>query len=111
MTFGVVPRAAVLSVVLVVSMVLPGCTAKPIAIPATITLSPNKTVSVGDLKLTFTAVVSDSRCPIDAVCVSAGEAVVHLRVKDKATSFYDLHTSGPLSSVQHGDIRIALTDL
>jgi hypothetical protein len=30
------------------------------------------------LKVTFDRVVSDSRCPIDAICVSAGEAVLAL---------------------------------
>ena len=107
MTSGWLPRAAFLALVVAICA---GC-AKPIAIPATVKLIPNKTENVGDLKITFTAVISDSRCPIDAVCVTAGEAVVHLRVRDSATSFYDLHTSGPLTSVQHGDIRITLTDL
>ena len=33
-----------------------------------------------DLRVTFVKVVSDSRCPADAVCVQAGDAVVALTV-------------------------------
>ena len=77
MTFGWVPRAAVPGFVVVVLAAcglaacglagcgLAGCATKPIAIPATLTLSPNKTVSVDDFKITLTAVIGDSRCPID----------------------------------------------
>ena len=34
----------------------------------------------GDLKVTFNRVVFDSRCPIDAICVAAGEARLALRL-------------------------------
>ena len=34
----------------------------------------------GGLKVTFDRVVSDSRCPIDAICVWAGEAVIALKL-------------------------------
>lgn len=34
----------------------------------------------GGLKVTFDRVVSDSRCPIDAICVWAGEAVLVLKL-------------------------------
>ena len=34
----------------------------------------------GDLKVTFNRVVFDSRCPIDAICVTAGEARLALRL-------------------------------
>lgn len=34
-----------------------------------------------DLKVTFLAVLSDSRCPIEAKCIAAGKAVVSLRIK------------------------------
>lgn len=34
----------------------------------------------GGLKVTFDRVVSDSRCPIDAICIWAGEAVLALKL-------------------------------
>ncbi|RYD19123.1 MAG: hypothetical protein EOP88_20175 [Verrucomicrobiaceae bacterium] len=34
-----------------------------------------------DLKVTFLAVLNDSRCPIEAKCIAAGKAVVSLRIK------------------------------
>lgn len=34
----------------------------------------------GGLRVTFDRVVSDSRCPIDAICVWAGEAVLLLKL-------------------------------
>lgn len=40
-----------------------------------------QSVRVGDdgLKATFTAVTSDSRCPLDALCIDAGNAVLAFR--------------------------------
>ena len=40
-----------------------------------------ETVAVGDLTLTFQRVESDSRCPIDAVCVWSGDAEIALRIQ------------------------------
>lgn len=37
-------------------------------------------VVAGGLKVTFDRVVSDSRCPIDAICIQAGEAVLALKL-------------------------------
>ena len=40
-----------------------------------------ETIAVGDLKLTFQRVANDSRCPIDAICVWAGDAEIALRIE------------------------------
>ena len=40
-----------------------------------------ETFAVGDLRLTFQRVANDSRCPIDAVCVWAGDAEIALRIE------------------------------
>lgn len=40
-----------------------------------------ETIAVGDLRLTFQRVENDSRCPIDAVCVWAGDAEIALRIE------------------------------
>jgi hypothetical protein len=34
----------------------------------------------GGLRVTFDRVVSDSRCPIDAICIQAGDAVLALKL-------------------------------
>lgn len=49
---------------------------------AEFTLKPGETAQVQstDLRVTFLGVVSDSRCPADAICVQAGDAVLALRV-------------------------------
>ena len=51
-------------------------------------LPKGKRLSVGgilrhdeDLSITFLAVLKDSRCPINAICISAGNAEVSLRIK------------------------------
>jgi hypothetical protein len=40
-----------------------------------------ETIGVGELRLTFRSVEGDSRCPIDAVCVWAGDAEIALRIE------------------------------
>lgn len=47
-----------------------------------------------ELMITFDSVTADSRCPIDAICVSAGDATVHLTLEQGASrGERDLHTS------------------
>lgn len=44
-----------------------------------VTLAPGDTLSIeGVARLGFDAVVNDSRCPVDVVCVTAGDAVVRV---------------------------------
>jgi hypothetical protein len=65
-----------------------GCAASPAGPSAEVPLGrefslrpgESATVRSTDLRVTFLSVVSDSRCPADAVCVQAGDAVVALRV-------------------------------
>ena len=40
-----------------------------------------ETIGVGELRLTFRSVEGDSRCPIDAVCVWAGDAEIALKIE------------------------------
>ncbi len=48
-----------------------------------------------DLKITFLAVSNDSRCPINAKCISAGNAEIVLRVEagNQAAKNYRLNTN------------------
>lgn len=41
-------------------------------------------LDAGALRLSFVGVTNDSRCPIDVVCIVAGEASVRLRVRLRA---------------------------
>ncbi len=52
-----------------------------------------ETIAVGDLRLTFQRVNGDSRCPIDAVCVWAGDAEIALRIEQRSqAAVAELHT-------------------
>ncbi len=44
------------------------------------TLAPGAAAVADGLRVSFERVVSDSRCPTDAVCVWAGEVIVELKV-------------------------------
>jgi hypothetical protein len=65
------------------------------------------------LGVTFERVVSDSRCPIDAVCVWMGDAVVELELiaAGGRTGSVELHTTlDPKSQVWNG-AKVTLLDL
>ena len=67
--------------------VLAGCGSPPTApspLDARLSVAYGQTVSIGDPGTTvrFDAVVEDSRCPADAMCVWEGRAVVRLTVVD-----------------------------
>jgi hypothetical protein len=85
------------------------------AVDVTVVLTPAewKTVDGAGMMIRFQRVVSDSRCPGDAICLQfqAGEAVVRIDVASTGQqATYDLHT-GSSNSVQHGDVTIALVEL
>jgi hypothetical protein len=44
------------------------------SLPATVILAPRESAIADSVRVTFVKVTSDSRCPINALCVSAGEA-------------------------------------
>ena len=79
------------------------------------TLAPGEAAAIEDtgLRVQFVGVTSDSRCPADAVCVWAGDAVAAVRLFDgDARREADLHThDAAQASVTHGDVRIALVEL
>lgn len=47
-------------------------------LPADVTLAVGESRAIGNVKLQFSAVLSDSRCPSDVVCVWAGNAEIEL---------------------------------
>ena len=76
------------------------------------TLGPGQTASFDGVRVDFTSVSGDSRCPADAVCIQGGDALVHLRVTTTFTHAYELHTGDSTrASATHGAFRISLVDL
>jgi hypothetical protein len=75
-------------------------------------LAPGQSAQVGALKVTFTGVLSDSRCPVDVVCVWAGDAVAKVEVSQPQGSVEtrELHTLEN-QPVTYGGFRIALVRL
>ena len=64
------------------------------------------------INLRFDRVAGDSRCPGDAVCVQAGDAIVRIIVQSpgEAAATYELHT-GDMTPARHRDLSIALETL
>jgi hypothetical protein len=88
--------------------------AAPTPFSREVVLTPGRTVAVseGGVSLRFEGVSGDSRCPIDAICIQGGDALVQLTVvpESGAGRAYVLHT-GDLRPVSHADLTIALVDL
>jgi hypothetical protein len=63
-------------------------------------------------QLRFVAVVSDTRCPANALCVWAGDALVRIDITQPARDrfSYDLHMFNS-QPVRHADVTIALLGL
>ncbi len=71
-------------------------------------------VNNGDFTVYFVSVPSDSRCPVDVVCVWAGDAVVRLDVTSSGWSRqHDLHTNSSVGdiSIEHDGHVLELIDL
>lgn len=85
-----------------------------IASGADFELEPGKTVQLAGtgVRVTLLEVVNDSRCPVDVVCVTAGDAEVRLAVvgegEDRTVS---LHVMQEPRSVTIGAVRLELTGL
>jgi len=102
---------------LVLLAVAIGCT-KPIqptvvypGLPFTIT--PGRAVEItGSLTVTFNRVISDSRCPTDVVCVTAGDAIIGVTLADSASRVErELHTASDLLQTKFSNYTIRLVDL
>ena len=95
------------------------CAANPVGPGARLdeefTLAPGQVVAIEDtsLRVQFTEVTGDSRCPSDVVCIQGGDAIVHVRAVGEAPpATYELHTSdSSRASAAHGPYRITLLDL
>jgi hypothetical protein len=77
-------------------------------------LKVGESVAVGDagLKITFSKVAADSRCPIDVVCVWAGDAEVALRAEASGRSgAVSVHTLLEPRVGSFGSYKIELVQL
>jgi hypothetical protein len=76
-------HAKVAAVVLGAALAL-GCAGNPLqpGETATVTLGVGQPVSAGTLALTLVSVTNDSRCPINALCVVAGDATLTIDFRD-----------------------------
>jgi hypothetical protein len=65
------------------------------------------------VRLQLVDVAGDSRCPSDALCIQAGDAVVHIRsIEDGDIADYELHAAdASRSAVTQRGLRIALIQL
>ena len=50
------------------------------SLPATVTLAPGESATAESVRVTFVQVLSDSRCPTNAMCVVAGEAIAQFKI-------------------------------
>jgi hypothetical protein len=90
-------------------------TGPTVALNERFTLAPGSVAAVRDeeVRVRFDEVTGDSRCPADAICIQGGDALVHIRVSDRATTnAYVLHTGdSSQGTIMHGSVRIALVEL
>jgi hypothetical protein len=106
------------SVVVVFGLVaMAACGSSPSApspVDQNVTLAPGQaaTIEGTSLSLRFDGVTGDSRCPADAICITGGDAEVHIAVTPSAGARrdYTLHT-GDMRPVKHEDLTIALVEL
>ena len=64
------------------------------------------------VRLQFLGVIGDSRCPMNAICIQAGDAIVQIGVTGHgAPQDYQLHSDPRFAAVTRGDLRIELIQL
>jgi hypothetical protein len=84
----------------------------PAPIDSKVVLAPGGDAAIDPaLSVRFVEVAGDSRCPADAVCITAGDATVRVEVRtEDVTATRDLHT-GLMQPVTVEDVRIELLRL
>ena len=70
-------------------------------------------LTTDDLRIRFDSVRSDSRCPIDAICVRAGEAVIAITLSQpgEVPVGRELETVAPRSESTYSRFTITLSEL
>ena len=85
-------------------------------VDAQVVLAPGQSVDVAgtSLRVQFQSVVSDTRCPGDALCIQGGDAVVRINARTTTTAetTFDLHLHvAAAEPVRVGDLSIAFETL
>ena len=64
-------------------------------------------------RLKFDRLLTESRCPLDAICVSAGDASIAVSFisRDGTGAARELHTQPSGSQILYGSYTVALTEL
>jgi hypothetical protein len=91
-----------------------GPTAPDTVAGAPFTLKAGATAFLPDsTRLKFDRLLTESRCPLDAICVSAGDAsiLVSFISRDGTGAARELHTQPDRSQISYGSYMIALTEL
>ena len=92
-----------------------GPTAPSVLLNEEFVVAPGDTVQIEGTsqRVRFIGVIGDSRCPIDVVCIQAGDAIVRIEIlSSRRSELYDLHTSdGRPVPVLDGRLTIALVRL
>lgn len=107
----------VLPLILALSLTAIGCgddsPTGPSPFPATVTLQPGQQSNVGGLIILFDQVVTDSRCPADAMCIDAGDATISINLSlGGVGSRYELSVVDPTRrSVIFEDHQVELATL
>ena len=92
-----------------------GCALTPVGpLDFQVSVGAGQTIEVpsASIRLGFRSVVGDSRCPADALCIQAGDAIVRIEVQSAIGPWvtYDLHT-GNTQPIHHDNVTIALVEL
>lgn len=106
------------AVVVLCAVLAAGCLRSPVdpdsPLDAPFELKAGATAVVpGGLKIRFDEVSSDSRCPINALCVQAGEAVVvmSLSMPSRSRVQRELRTNPTASEIEYSNYTIQLMAL
>jgi hypothetical protein len=84
----------------------------PAAINQPVELAPGQSTQFGPLRITFTGVTGDSRCPVDVTCVWEGDAVAKIELSQPTSEAEtrELHTASPRSAT-YGSYQVELVRL
>lgn len=84
----------------------------PTPVDRSVVLAPGQTAEVADgLSVRFISVIGDSRCPIDAICIQGGDAIVRIDVAAGPTrGERDLHT-GSMAPITFEGVQVRLIEL
>jgi hypothetical protein len=84
----------------------------PTPVDREVVLAPGQTAEFDSgLSVRFVSVIGDSRCPIDAVCITGGDAIVRIHVAaGTGRGDRDLHT-GDMQPITFDDVEVRLVEL